>query len=467
MRIGTRKPRKRARLFLFVLIAVLVGGGLWLALRVGPPPVVGLETDRAAIGKATTVIASFSEPAHGLGKIRLELIQGDRVEVLDQQTLTRGSLVPWSGDHGTAEVVLTEIVGTTTLDWLEDGDVVLRAIADRSVGFLRRGAPVVAEMVLPVRLRPPRLELLSSQHYGSQGGSGAVRYRVGETAIRSGVRAGAHESSGSRLDEGDRDEAFAIFALPWDLSDSGEIRLFAEDDAGNRVELPFLDLFKPKAEKVDTIRLSDAFFERVVPAIASRTPSFDDSGTPLDQYLFINGNLRRAELDRVVELAKHSEPAFLWQGSFLQMANSALKANFAQTRKYLYDGREVDRQTHLGLDLASTARAAVPAPNSGRVVFAGWLSLYGNAVVIDHGFGLFSLYAHLSSIGVETGARVNKNDTIGKTGVTGLAVGDHLHFGMMVNDTFVNPVEWWDSHWINDNILTKLKLVEAAADTGN
>jgi murein DD-endopeptidase MepM/ murein hydrolase activator NlpD len=456
MQLGARKPRKKIRFFLVLLIAGVIAGGFWLALRRGPTPVVELATDRPAVGKATTVTAKFTEPVHGLGGIRLELIQGDRVEVLDQRELTRGSLLPWSRADGTAAVALTAVVGTKTYDWLDDGDVVVRATADRSTGFLRRGESVAVELVLPVRLRPPRLELLSSQHYGQQGGSGAVRYRVGETAVRSGVRAGTHESRGSALEGGGPDEYFVLFALPWDLGDPSEVRLFAEDDAGNRVELAFLDLFKPLPDRVDTIRLNDAFFARVVPAIASRTPGFDDSATLLEQYLVINRDLRQAELDRVRELSQASEDAFLWSGPFLQMPNSALKANFAQTRSYLYDGREVDRETHLGLDLASTAHAPVPAPNSGRVVFAGWMTLYGNAVVIDHGYGLMSLCGHLSTIETAAGDRVERGRIIGRTGATGLAGGDHLHLEIFVHGQSVDPLQWLDAKWIQEKIMAKI-----------
>ncbi len=458
MQLGARKPRKKARFFLVMLMAAVIGGGLWLALRRGPVPVVELATDRPAIGKATSVIAHFTEPVHGLGGIRLELIQGDRVEVLDRQELMRGSLVPWSSADGTARVELTAIVGTTTLDWLDDDDVVVRATADRAVGFLRRAESVVAELVLPVRLRPPRLELLSSQHYGQQGGSGAVVYRVGETAVRSGVRAEIHESPGSAREGGDPDDRFAIYALPWDLDDETEIRLFAEDDAGNRVEMAFLDLFKPRPRRLDTIRLDDGFLERVVPAIASRTPGFDDSGTLLDQYLIINGELREAELGRVAEISHSSEPALLWSGPFLQMANSALKANFAQTRDYVYDGRKVDRQTHLGLDLASTSRAPVPAPNAGRVVFTGWMSLYGNTVIIDHGYGLLSLCSHLSSIEAAEGDAVARGQIIGRSGTTGLAGGDHLHLEIFVHGQSVDPLQWLDGKWIQEKIMSKIEL---------
>jgi murein DD-endopeptidase MepM/ murein hydrolase activator NlpD len=299
---------------------------------------------------------------------------------------------------------------------------------------------------------------VSAQHYARQGGSGAVVYRVGDTVARSGVRAGGFEAAGSPLPGGATDARFALYAIPWDENDSSRVRLFAEDDAGNRSERPFLDLFKPLPPRTDTIALSDQFLASVVPAIASQTPGFDASGSLLEQYLRINGELRRQELARVAELARTSRPAFLWSGPFLQMPNTALKANFAQTRSYVYAGQQVDRQTHLGLDLASTARAPVPAPNSGVVLFAGWMTLYGNAVIIDHGYGLLSLCGHLSTVEVAAGEQVARGQIVATSGATGLAGGDHLHLEISLHGQSVDPLEWLDAKWITDNIGSKIAL---------
>jgi len=456
MQLGARKPRKKLRFILVLaLVTVLVTAG-WLGFRVGPAPEISLTTDRSAVGKATTVTAVFSEPEHGLTGVRLELVQGERVEVLAVEAFDLGPPLPWSSGDGNTEAVLSAVVGTDVFDWLGEGELVLRATAEVSSGFLRRTEPVVEERILPVRLKPPRLEVVSSQHYGRQGGAGAVVYRVGETAVLSGVRAGDHVSTGSVLKGGDPHEHFVIYALPWDLDDASAIRLFAEDDAGNRVKQPFLDLFKTRPPRTDDIRLSDRFLERVVPAIANRTAGFDDSVSLLEQYLKINSDLRRAELERVAELSRSSEQAFLWSGPFLQMANSARMAGFAELRTYVYEGREVDRQTHLGLDLASTAHAPVPAPNSGRVAAAGWMTLYGNAVVIDHGYGLMSVCGHLSSIDVAEGERVERGQIIGSSGATGLAGGDHLHLEIFVHGMSVDPIQWLDPKWIEDNITSKL-----------
>jgi hypothetical protein len=454
-----RKPRRGRVLLWVTVVALLIAAGWW-TLRVGPAPSLGLESQWPAIGRYNTLIATFSEPSHGLAEVRLELQQGDRLEVLDQKRYTPGLPLPrfLGGGRGTPQAVLQGDAGTDVHDWLAEGEAVIRAVAERSSGFLRSPAPVVEERVVAVRRQPPRLLLVSTQHYARQGGSGAVVYRVGDTARRSGVRAGTFEATGFRLPGGEDSDRFALYAIPWDVGDANEVRLFAEDDAGNRSELPFLDLFKPMPFRSDTIRIDDGFLERVVPAIASQTVDFDDSGSLLDQYLRINGDLRRRELERVAELAGSSRRKFLWSGPFLQMPNTALKANFAQTRTYLYNGREVDRQTHLGLDLASTARAPVPAPNSGVVAFAGWMSLYGNAVIIDHGYGLLSLCGHLSTVEVAEGDPVEKGQLVGTSGATGLAGGDHLHLEIFIQGQSVDPLEWLDAKWIRDNLASKLDV---------
>ena len=92
-------------------------------------------------------------------------------------------------------------------------------------------------------------------------------------------------------------------------------------------------------------------------------------------------------------------------------------------------------------------------------MLARYFGIYGNTVVIDHGYGLMSLYGHLSSIAVEPGQQVDRAQQIGRSGATGLAGGDHLHFTMLLQGLPVNPREWWDAHWLHDRL--KLKLGDA------
>jgi murein DD-endopeptidase MepM/ murein hydrolase activator NlpD len=155
-------------------------------------------------------------------------------------------------------------------------------------------------------------------------------------------------------------------------------------------------------------------------------------------------------------LANQTEQKVLWTGPFLQLGNSKVEAKFADVRSYIYKGKKVDQQVHLGFDLSVTQHTPVVASNDGKVVYAGNLGIYGNCIVVDHGYSLQSIYAHLSQIDVKPGDMVKKGQSMGKSGSTGLAGGDHLHYGMQVDGVQINPVEWWDSHWIKDRILSKI-----------
>ena len=142
---------------------------------------------------------------------------------------------------------------------------------------------------------------------------------------------------------------------------------------------------------------------------------------------------------------------------FHPFGNNAVESAFADYRTYVYNGKDVDQQVHLGFDLASFTNTPIVAANGGKVLFADELGIYGNCIIIDHGMGVQSLYAHLSSFDVKAGDVVQKEQQIGKSGRTGMALGDHLHFTMLVNGQMVNPVEWWDQHWIQDRILRKVR----------
>lgn len=99
-------------------------------------------------------------------------------------------------------------------------------------------------------------------------------------------------------------------------------------------------------------------------------------------------------------------------------------------------------RTHYGIDIGAPKGAYVVAANSGVVTTASYLSSYGNAVIIDHGGGVSTVYAHGSEILTTVGTKVNKGDIIMKVGSTGLSTGPHLHFGVTVNGKYVNPMPY-------------------------
>jgi murein DD-endopeptidase MepM/ murein hydrolase activator NlpD len=259
-----------------------------------------------------------------------------------------------------------------------------------------------------------------------------------------------------------------MFALLYDQDLSTPIGVFASDVAGNVANAPLDYKAFPKAFKRSNIDVGDAFLQRVVPAILADSPDFapevSDPNDLVAAFLKINGALRRKNAEEIASFAKESARQMLWRGPFQQLGNSQVEAAFADHRTYFYKGKEIDQQVHLGFDLAVTSSVPVLAANFGKVVHASPLGIYGNCVIIDHGLGVQSLYAHLSSFDVKVGDAVTKGQQIGRSGMTGLAGGDHLHFTMLVNGNAVNAVEWWDQKWMEDRVLRKIREAGGKVD---
>jgi murein DD-endopeptidase MepM/ murein hydrolase activator NlpD len=349
-------------------------------------------------------------------------------------------------------------VGRSALPELKEGEALVRVVAERASTWLRHPAPVVKEMRLPVRLTPPALSLLTERPHVKHGGSGILAYRVGPTAVRDGVRAGTWFFPGSPRPGGSPGERIVLFGVPCDLDREADLRVVAEDDAGNAAGLAFTRGLLRRPAARDRIVLEDAFLQRVVPEILGQTPAMAERGVLLEDYLRINRDLRRANAEELVALARRSAPSALWNEPFLALRGAKVMSSFADRRTYVYEGREVDEQTHLGFDLAAVERTPVPAANRGTVLLARYFGIYGNAVVLDHGLGLQTLYGHLSAIDVKEGQTVERGELLGRTGATGLAGGDHLHFTTLVGGLPVDPTEWWDAAWIRNRVASDLGI---------
>lgn len=457
MQLGTpdRTHRRLLPRFLLLIALLAVGAGLLAVLRLGAAPRIAIEPGLRGIGKRTPIEIKVEARGRGLGPVRVDLEQGDLHVALAQKSFLPRPFWAFWGPR-TEAVAFTVEVGRETVQGLRGGEATIRVTAERAGTPLRHPAPAVAELKLPVRLAPPSLQVTSHQTYVAQGGCEAVVYQVGPSAVRSGVQVGDWFFPGNALPGGAAQDRFALFAVPYDVADASQVRLVASDEVGNQAEARFVEQFFPKPPRTDTIVLKDDFLNRVVPDIMAQTPSLKDHGGVLPNFLAINGELRRQNAETLRELGAKSKAEFLWREPFLPLPNGKVMSHFADHRTYLYEGKVVDHQDHLGFDLASTEKTPVPAANRGVVVLARFFGIYGNAVVLDHGYGVMSLYAHLSSLGVEEGQSVERGAILGRSGATGLAGGDHLHFTMLLDGLPVNPVEWWDPHWLHDRLAAKL-----------
>jgi hypothetical protein len=438
---------------LVALLALGVGAAaLWVNAGKAEGPAIEIGGP-GLIGQTGEIAVAVTAPRGELSALSVRLVQGDNVTPLFDLSPATAAELARSGDT----VSLTKPAGKSVLPELRAGDARIDVTAVRPVLFGLRQAEATATRTIEVRLLPPQIAVLSQFHYVNHGGSEMVVYRVTPPDAESGVRVGDHEYRGFPAGGSDPALRVAFFALLWDQSPDTPITVYARDSVGNEGRASFDFRVFRKQFRASTINLDDRFLARVVPPILANSPeiSVADPSDLLASYLVINRDLRRINNEAIARLALGTSPEILWRGPFKQLINTAVEAGFADQRTYVYNGTDVDRQVHLGFDLASTAAASIRAANRGRVVHAGWLGIYGNCVILDHGMGLQSLYAHLSSISVSVGQLVEIDTELGRSGATGLAGGDHLHFTMLLGGNAITPIDWWSAQWVQDRILRK------------
>jgi murein DD-endopeptidase MepM/ murein hydrolase activator NlpD len=432
-----------------VLLALAGAGVMWFLAGREAGPVITINSPDKFIGRATPFSFTIDSPTEVSGATYYFEQNGKPLPVTDAKSEPNGNKLVMSGSIGR--------------DGIVNGPVSLRVEASRKTFYGLRTAYSEARRELTARLDPPRVAVVSIHHFINLGGAEFVVLRATPEDVEAGVQVGDtryHFYPGSAAGLSDPALRVGFFALRHDQNVTARINAYARDAAGNEATTPVEHQPFVKKFLQSKIPIDQGFLDKVVPAIASNTPGLKvDTGSPeglLKGFLEINGNLRKTNGDFIASLAQKSQPKMLWTEAFAQMGNSQVESRFADRRTYYFDNKEIDKQVHLGFDLASVQQAPVHASNAGLVLHADFLGIYGNCVIIDHGLGVQSLYAHLSSIGVKPGDTVTKGQEIGRTGATGLAGGDHLHFTMLLQGTPVNPVEWWDPHWLQDRVLRKI-----------
>ena len=450
----------------FLALFLLLVGGSYVAAGRTTPPTLTIEQPTGAVGSAGTLQFTAGAARTVFASVEARLEQNGKTFPLFNLAAPGDATVKRvDADHLQVSVP----IGKGVIPELQQGTAKVVIVATRT-SFLRlRNVSTETSKEIQVRLEPPRIAVLSSKHYLNHGGAEFVIYRATPADVESGVRVGdveyrGYPASGAGIPNADPTTKVAFFALLHDQPLQAPIVAFARDAAGNEAKASFIDDVFEKPFRKSRIPVDDRFFGRVVPEILAHSPDVKVDAPASDLlagFLKVNGDVRRLNGEHIASLVKDSPAELLWKGPFVQLGNSQVEAAFADARTYVYNGKDVDLQTHLGFDLAVTANVPVLAANAGKVVNADWLGIYGNCVIIDHGMGVFSLYGHLSSIDVKVGDSVTKGQTLGRSGMTGLAAGDHLHFTMLVAGHPVNPVEWWDPHWIQDRV--DRKLVEAGA----
>jgi murein DD-endopeptidase MepM/ murein hydrolase activator NlpD len=431
---------------LSAVIAVLIGG-FWFfrsAIDIGKPE-IKIHQDVDMIGRQRVIEVTFSDRGSSLRDTWITISQGDKTYTL------YSAHYPKKDTH---DKTISVTVDPLVLQ-MQDGPATLNI---KAVDYSLFKNQTLLSKPLTIDLLPPQIYLLNPQNIINPGGTCVTVYRTSKPVVMSGIQVDDRHFPAYLTTLSGKTFYISYFSLPIEAGQgTTRIKVVARDQAGNESALALPHLIKNGKFRADKITLSNQFLQQKMPEFQMADVNLRGK-TPVETFISVNSVMRQDNFKTIQSLTRKSEARQLWTDTFLRMKNAAPMALFGERRIWLYDGKAIGESLHEGVDLASLEHAPVEAANHGIVVFAGPLGIYGNTVIIDHGFGLFTLYGHLSMINMKAGQAVRKEEIIGNSGMTGLAGGDHIHFSILVGGQFVNPVEWWDPHWIADNVTGKIAM---------
>lgn len=444
------KKNKKSKLpILFTILFLIfagVGAYIYVIYFEGEKPTVEIITDTTYLGAKNTIELKAGDSKSGLKNLKVVMTQGETTkEILNKSFLKQTPPTPES----LAIQTFTINIDPKKLGFIE-GEVSLTAVAtDHSLSGFFKGNSTLISQTATIDTSAPKINILHSERYIRPGGSGIIIYRLAGDPVNFGLNLNGTIHPGFLIGDGRDDVYITYFGLPYNADDFTNAFVFAADQAGNKTSVPVSSVFKNTKWKKDRINVGNGFLNAKIPEFQQHYP--DMTGSKVEQYLYANNTIRHQNNAAINKLCQSPHPERLWKGAFTRMAGSS-RAGFADHRTYYHAGEPIDKQVHLGMDIASTSRVGIKAANNGKVTFADYLGIYGNMIILDHGQGVFSLYSHLSQINVAEGDMVEQGFVIGQSGTSGMAGGDHLHFSMLINGLFVTPKEWWDQHWITVTI---------------
>jgi len=455
LRTKEKKSKQRLIIPLCIILAIPVAWILITRLEGGKPS-IEIDLLSQTTGTSQELSISVADMKSGLRRVWIGLLQnGMETVLLEKDFPDKGLVVGGNKYEETFNVKIDP-----DKRGIKDGKAILRiVVCDFSWRHWFKGNRTYLEKNIIIDTKSPEIDIISRFHNINQGGACLVIYKLSEQCSKSGVYVEESFFPGHSGQFKNKNILMAFFALNYKQGPGTKIFVKAIDHAGNTSKAGFNYNLKRKIFKKDVINISDKFLNWKIPEFDIYTQQ-DSELTTKDKFLKVNQDIRKQSYNKVIKLVEKTDEVLYWDGVFLRLPKSANKAGFADNRVYKYKNKIIDRQIHLGIDLASIAQSPIPAANSGKVVFAGPIGIYGKTLIIDHGFGLQSMYAHLSSYNVKENQMVSKGEIIGCTGITGLAGGDHLHYSILIHNTFVNPIEWWDKAWIKNNISSKINKAE-------
>jgi murein DD-endopeptidase MepM/ murein hydrolase activator NlpD len=435
----------KGKFIIFLLLVAIAGAGYsyWQGIIDFTEPEIIFEKKPEYLGARSTLKFTVRDKNPGIKEVQIYIIQNKNIKILHDTDFP-----PKLKEKEYSVEINARKLG------LRQGKAKLSIVAID--GSLLSNTKNQAYEI-QIDLTPPTVNILSSPATIMNGGTGFVFYRASSDVVKTGVSVGDLEFNCFNGIFKNENIYGCAFPYPYYWNVKKPIIIFAEDRAGNRTSNSLTYYFKRTKYRRSVINISDEFIQTKVKPLSDK-----DIDDPVELFKYVNVEVRKMNEDQIHEITKNvTQIKPLFHRPFLQLKNSKMLGGFADYRKYRYKGKLIKGADayHKGMDFASIKNATVQSAEDGIVVFTGFLGLYGNSIIIEHGMGVFTLYSHLAEIKVREGDKVSRGMEIGITDTTGLAVGDHLHFGVLVQGLEVHPIEWLDKKWLKSRFLNEIKRI--------
>ena len=328
-------------------------------------------------------------------------------------------------------------------------------VYDTSKWNFFKGNQTISNSKIIIDKKSPVANVITNSYLLRQGGSGVIIVEINDENLKDYYISFNDKEIFELFPFYKKNYFISVITWPIDIKEFKKVNVVAVDLAGNKTEAKVPFYIKEFKEKVDNIKISDDFVNNISKHVLENS----DMNVPssiVDIFIKTNKELREKNVKTIRDVVKKNlvndmKTSFDIK-PFIRLPNAATFAQFGERRHYFYGEEKIDEAWHLGMDWASVKRAEVQVSNPGKVIFKDYLGIYGDTVIIDHGLGVGTLYAHTSSINVEVNDEVKAGQHIANTGATGAVFGDHLHFGVLVQGIEVNPNEWLDYTWMKTNV---------------
>ena len=454
-----RRKKSGSSFGVLFLFALIIGGALYIynsAIFERDVPEITMENN--GYWNLKKPLKIIIDDASGLKSYKIVLKNNGERQILQHEQF----ITPESALH-------VEVSPPKSAYAMKTKDITISIEAtDASKWNMLNGNSVKVEYKLKIDKKRPQLSNVANSYKIKKGGAALVVFKAKDDNLKDLY---IQTNFGKKFQVTPfYKEGYYISLLAWPVTENSfRATVVATDAADNIAKINVPLYLKDKRYRISKIKLSDKFLNGKIAELAeefAETAGVDDK---IEQFKIINEDVRAKNEKLIHDITSNVPEEMISNFKIKKMyplKNAAIVAHFGDHRLYSYQGSEVSESYHLGLDMASNAMAKIKPQNSGDVVYADYNGLYGNMPIIHHGLGLYTLYGHCSSLNVANGDSIRAKAQIANTGKSGYAMGDHLHFGVLIQGIEVRPAEWMDTQWMKLNISNVIKDAKEIIDRG-